>query len=153
MKFAPKKENELSAGNLIPDGTYPFEVIKAVAKQSKAGNDMIVVTLKIFEGDTHGSLLDDYLMESIAFKLFHFCAYSGLTAQYESGTLTAENCVGRTGYAKIGVQKGKAKDDGGFWPDRNTVKDYIRQEMKKAGVVNVTPSKPASKPADDDVPY
>jgi len=153
MKFTPKTEKELAAEGLMAEGTYPLEVVKAAPKQSAAGNDMIVVTLRVFETADSGCLLDDYLMEAVAYKLFHFCAYSGLTKQYEAGTLTADDCVGKSGYVKVGIQKGKKKDDGSgeVWPDRNSVKDYVRQDtLKKAGVI---PAKAPAKDDGEDVPF
>lgn len=144
MQFKPKTEKELAEANMIPDGDYAFEVLNAVAKPSRAGNDMIELTLRIFVGESSRQL-NDYLMEKVAYKLFHFCAYTGLQKQYDAGTLTAEDCLGRSGFLSIGTQKGKPKDDGSgdVWPDRNSVKDYIRTPIKKADVVA-----PTGKPAD-----
>jgi len=127
MNFKPKTEKEIAEANNIPNGDYPFEIIDAANDKSKKGNDMIVVTLRVFVGDSSRQVTD-YLLESMAGKLFHFCSYLGLAKQYQDGTLTAEDCLGKSGFCTIGTQKGKPKDDGSgdFWPDRATVKDYIR---------------------------
>ncbi len=130
MQFKPKTEKEIVEENLIPDGVYPFETIDAEAKKSKAGNDMIEVGLRVFLPDGRERALTDWLLENPAYKLFHFCAYTGLSREYESGSLTAEDCVGRSGFVKVGTQKDKT----GQYPDRNTVRDYVRQEIKKSGV-------------------
>lgn len=46
----------------VPEGTYPLRIVKAEKKQSKAGNPMIVCTLKI-EGaaGAEAPLLNEYL--------------------------------------------------------------------------------------------
>lgn len=146
MKFKPKTEKELAEENMIAPGDYGFEVLNAVSKPSRAGNDMIELTLRVFVGESSRQL-NDWLLESVAYKLFHFCAYTGLQKEYSAGTLTAEDCLGKTGFLTVGIQKGKKKDDGSgdVWPDRNSVKDYIRTPMKKADVV-VNPE--GQKPAD-----
>lgn len=156
MKFQSKTENQLAEANLIPEGTYPFEVIKAIDGKSKSsGADMITLKLKIFQDADSGILLEDYLLESVGYKLFHFCAYNGLTKQYENGTLVAADCEGKTGYVKVGHQAGKDKGDGSgdCWPTKNTVKDYVRQEgLKKTDVLAPAPDKKPAAP-DTDVPY
>lgn len=150
MNFKPKTEKEINEANLIPAGDYAFEVLDAIADQSNAGNDMITLTLRIFVGEGSRQL-NDYLMEKVAYKLFHFCSYMGLSKQYTDGTLKPEDCLGKTGYLSIGIQKGKKKDDGSgeVWPDRNSVKDYIRTPAMKSG--QVVASKVTG--PDEDVPF
>lgn len=134
MQFKPKTEKEIIEENLIADGVYPFECIDAEAKKSKAGNDMIEISLRVFLPDGRERALTDWLLESPAYKLFHFCAYTGLSREYESGSLTAPDCVGRAGFVKVGTQKDKT----GQYPDRNSVRDYARQEIKQGGVTAKT---------------
>jgi len=149
MNFAAKTEKQLKEELLIPAGTYPFEVMTAEDKKSKKGNDMIELTLRIFMPDGRSRQLKDWVMEKMAFKLFHFCAYTGLSLKYEHGTLTANDCVGRSGYVEIEIQEDKAKQ----YPDRNAVGDYVRTpDMKKTDVVasKPTPTTPAPASAEDD---
>ncbi len=154
MQFKAKTEKELAEENLIPEGVYPFEVIKAEAKKSKKGNDMIEMELRIFLPDGKERTLRDWLMEAMGFKLFHFCAYSGLSMKYEAGTLNSHDCEGRSGYAKIEIQEDKT----GQYPPRNSVRDYVRQEIKKTGALApLTPEQignVSAKPAtEEDVPF
>jgi hypothetical protein len=131
MKLTPKTEDQLSQERLCPEGIYPFEVLRAVEGKSKSsGADMITLKLRVFVGAEDTYLIDDYLLDSVAYKLFHFCSYTGLGPKYETGTLSASDCEGKTGQLKMGIQKGKNKDDGSGekWPDRNTVKDYVRPD-------------------------
>ena len=160
MNFAPKTEKQLAEERLIPAGNYPFEVIKAEAKQSKAGNDMIETTIRVFLIDGTSRQLTDWLMEKVAFKLFHFCAYTGLAQQYEAGTLTAGDCEGRSGYVKVIIQQDKK----GEFPDRNSVADYVRSldgKMTSGGIAPVAKAQPTDEQlanltptgADEDVPF
>jgi hypothetical protein len=151
MNFKPKTEKEIAEANNIPNGDYPFEVLNAVNDKSKAGNDMIKLTLRVFVGET-GRQLDDYLLESMPGKLFHFCSYTGLAQKYDAGTLTADDCLGKSGFLTISTSKGKPKDDGSgdFWPDRPNVKDYIRNS---GGVKAAVIAPKADAPGDSDVPY
>lgn len=157
MQFKAKTEKELAEENLIPDGVYPFEVSKAESKRSKAGNDMIEIELRIFTPDGRERGLKDWLMPSMGFKLFHFCAYAGLSQQYEAGSLTSHDCEGKQGFVKIGSQEDKT----GQYPPRNNVRDYVRPEMKKdGGRVQLTESQLANLPqgvpaptTSDDVPF
>ena len=126
MKFQPKTEKELAEANNIPVGDYAFEVLNATDKLSKAGNEMIELTLRVHVGES-ARQAKDYLMEAFGLKLLHFCECTGLHPKYLAGTFTAEDCLGKTGFLIIGVEKGKLKDDGkSTWPDKSTVKDYVR---------------------------
>lgn len=137
MNFKPQTEQEINDANNIPNGDWPFEVLNAVNDKSRAGNDMIKLTLRVFVHDT-ARQIDDYLLESMPGKLFHFCSYTGLAQQYQAGTLTADDCLGKQGFLTISKSKGKPKNDGSgeSWPDRANVKDYIRNASGvKKGVI------------------
>lgn len=140
MKFKPCSEKEIAEANLIPVGTYPFEVMEAEDKLSKAGNDMIQVELRVFMPDGRERGVLDWLMEKVAYKLFHFCTYSGLATEYGNGTLKAADCVGKTGYCSIGVQEDKT----GQYPPRNNVKDYVRPEALRPGAMAPKAAAPAA---------
>lgn len=122
VNFKPKTEKQLVEETLIPAAIYPFEVIEAADKTSKAGNPMIELSLRIFLPDGRERVLKSWIMEKMQFQLFHFCAYTGLQTKYDAGTLAAADCVGRSGYAKIVIQADKK----GEYPDRNSVADYMR---------------------------
>jgi len=173
MKFTPKSEKELAEQNMIPDGVYPFEVINALDTKSKTtGNDMIAIQLRIFGPDNAEPVLKDYLLESYMRKIFNFSKVTGLSANYHAGSLCAADCVGKQGYAKIGTEKGKEKQTaagvctGEFYPDKNTVRDYVvqpsappspaRPQPTEAQMNNTAPAPAgASKAAgpDEDVPF
>lgn len=144
MKFEPKTEKELAEMNLLPEGEYGFEISGAEEKISKAGNEMIVLTVRIFKPDGSFQIITDYLMEALAFKLRHAADACGLTHEYETGILAAENFIGKTGMLKLKIQK----DKNGEYPDKNTVGDYI---VPKDGAPAVKPkgSNAAAETEDD----
>lgn len=146
MQFASKTEQQIQEESLIPAGEYDFTVQEAVEKKSKAGNDMIQLDMDVYVGDRTRPM-KDWLMESMAYKLRHFCYGVGLGAKYDAGTLTAQDCVGKSGKVKI-VQK-----QNGDYGLQNSVKDYVVGESK-AEAAEVPPSikKPAPGGASDSEP-
>lgn len=136
MRFTPKTDEELQTALLCDPGVYQFQVMDAKSKVSKSGNDMIELNIKYW--DIHGKerLVFDYLLESMAYKLKHFCKSVGLLAEYESGAIDHLSLLGKCGQLEIDIQPERAKEGGGYWPPKNVVKDYIVsdkvQEVKKA---------------------
>lgn len=149
MRFTPLTEQQIKALGLITPGDYPFEVIAAEDKVSQSNNDMIKLTLKIWDENGKERQIDDYLLEAMPKKFFHFCRHTGLDEKYQAGSLMAEHCIGKSGYVKIATQKGKKKDDGTYFDDKSGVVDYLPKDTKIA--------KPATSKAepglDDDLPF
>ena len=173
LSFTPKTEEQIAEENLVPDGEYPFEVIKAEeAISKKTGDPMIKLKLCIFtdDGPAGERHVYDYLIQTMDFKLRHFCACTGLLERYETGTLEAEDCNGRTGHCIVKTEK-----QAGYKP-KNAVKDYVvpkqpegsgnpsaaHQSLAKPLAVNVSrsadpkpvaPAAPVTDAAEDDVPF
>lgn len=149
MQFASKTEQQIQEESLIPAGEYDFTVQEAVEKKSKAGNDMIQIDMDVYVGD-RSRPMKDWLMESMAYKLRHFCYGVGLSAKYDAGTLTAQDCVGKSGKVKI-VQK-----QNGDYGLQNNVKDYIvagaKTEEAHTPVPAPQPRRPVPAAADEDGP-
>lgn len=150
MNFQPHSEQEIQAMGLIEEGVYPFEVIEAADKKSKSGNDMIELKLKLWDNLGRERQCFDYLLEAMAFKLRHFCEAVGLLDKYEAGSLQASDCLSRSGKLELVIQEGKQNPNGGTYPNKNSVKDYIKPE---GGAV----SKPSEEAKDDgfsdDIPF
>lgn len=121
MKFTPKSDKELAEERLLPEGTYGFEISGGEDKTSKAGNDMIELTVRVFKPDGSFLLVTDYLMEAILYKVSHAAKACGLEDKYMAGSLSGQDFIGKTGELKLGIQK----DKNGTYPDKNVVKDYI----------------------------
>lgn len=144
MQFTPKTENEIIEAALWPEGVYDFEIVEASDTISKKGNEMIALSLRVYDANGGHRFVNDYLLESMAFKLRH-CAYAcGLGSDYENGFLAAEKFVGRSGKLKLGVEK--PRDD--KYPPKNTVRDYIVGGDEK---ISADDQKVA--PIDDSIPW
>lgn len=149
MKFTPKTDKELAEEKLLPEGEYGFEISGAEEKISKAGNDMIVLTVRVFKDDGSFILVTDYLLESIMYKINHACKACGLFDKYELGELSARDFIGKTGHLKLVIQK----DKNGEYPDKNSIKDYI---VPKEGEKPVKPKGSIAKEKDeleDEIPF
>jgi hypothetical protein len=146
MRFEAKSEEQIERENLMPEGTYDFEVLSAEDTVSKKGNDMIKVNLGLYQGEAMTWKVFDFLLPSMPAKLRHFCDTTGLLAKYEAGTLGAADCKGRAGKVKIIIKP--AKD--GYGP-QNGVDDYVCRQAKP---LTHDPKPPEAKAeADDDIPF
>lgn len=105
--------------NVIPKGQYPFKVVKAEEKTSKAGNNMIALTLKV-----KNVLINDFLMSSLEShreKIYNFCLATGLEEIYENEQLDDYQCHGKEGWASIKIEKDN------YGNDKNVVGWYIKK--------------------------
>lgn len=148
--FNPLSDEQINAIQnraLLTDGIYPF-VVKSVEEQcSKSGILMLKVRLAVVASEHDIRTIIDYLLatEQMMFKLKHFCETIGIADKYEKGGFEPSDCINRSGKVKIGIQKGAAKDDGsGFYPDKNTVKDYVKSD-------EISSPKAKSDEPDDDI--
>lgn len=141
MRFEPKTDQQIDESGLLEPGLYDFEVMEAEEKQSKAGNDMVALILRIEDSDGRGFKVRDWLVgtEANAYKVKHFASSVGLLAEYEKGDLPAGYMVGKTGRCKI-----KIKPANGEYRAGNAVADYI-------GATVEAPK--AKQLVDDDIPF
>lgn len=146
MTFKPKSEKQLTEDRLAKDGDYDFQVLECSDETSKSGNTMIKLKLGIFHGDALRWHVYDYLVPQMEVKLRHFCDCTGLLADYESGTLSAQLCRGRAGRCRIVIEEGE-----GGYQDKNVVKDYILRKAKPLAPPMVQPA--ATGGQEDDVPF
>ena len=83
---------------LLPEGKFSFEVAKAEQKTSKAGNDMIAITLHVYDGKGGSKVfVYDWLTSAFKKKVVDFCRCVGLADILDGGELTATRCLQRTG--------------------------------------------------------
>lgn len=120
MKFTPKTKKEIDSEKILEAGIYPFIITKAEDKVSKAGNDMIVLLMRAYRDDGSFVLVNDYLLESVLYKILHLCENTGLKEKYESGKLEAEDFLHKEGWVKLGIQEETDK-----YAAKNNVKDYV----------------------------
>lgn len=120
MEFKPETDREIEEQMCLAEGNYDCEVFDAIEKVSKNGNPMIELQLRVFADDGSTRLLRDWLLASPSLakrKLSRFCRSVGLDAEYESGHVTAEDCIGRSGRCVI---KREHSDTYGLQPKVDT---------------------------------
>jgi hypothetical protein len=153
FSFNPLTDEQISAvqnRDLLQEGVYPFIVKSMEQQHSKSGNEMLKVRLAVMDPKGDERHIFDYLLatDQMMFKLKHFCESIGLAAKYAEGKFYPGDCIGLSGKVRIGIQKGMPKVDGsGAFPDKNSVKDYIKAEE-----VVVKPAVAASS-FDDDINF
>ena len=153
MKVTPKTEAQLIEESLMPDGVYDFEIVSAVDTKSKAGNDVIKIGLNVFDHEGKPRGMNDYIVDSMEFKIRHAADACKILDKYEAGELLGEDFAGKTGKLRIGKQPDSR--DGTL---RNVVKDYIKRSDAAYGIDAPTgytkPAKSAPTPAiDDEIPF
>lgn len=107
----------------LPAGIYRGIVIDAEEKTSKSGNEMIVLTIETRDPETEAKRrVWDYLvdMDSMAWKLRHFCDAANIADHYEAGDVTAAMCKGSL--VRVSLEIEPAKDQ---YPAKNIVADYL----------------------------
>lgn len=148
MNFTPKTEEEIGF-QLLPAGIYPFVVHHAEDGRSKAGNDMITLTLGVSDGNGGTASVKDYLLEKVEHRLRHFCVGTNLESVYLAGGLTPVACAGQQGYVRLKIEE-RTMGDGRIFKS-NKVDDYIKKdEWPKAGQAAAAP---AVEEEVDDVPF
>jgi hypothetical protein len=126
--FQPLSDEELDAINVIEEGIYDFEVVKAERKTSKSGNPMAAIQLRVWDTQSAVHFIYDYLVFSSVplniRKVKHFCDSVGLAEEYKKGELP-EDLEMRAGKVHIGIEEEKPNPSGGMYPRKNKVVDYV----------------------------
>jgi hypothetical protein len=151
MRVNPKTEEEIQLMSLMAPGVYDFEVVDAKEKVSKSGNEMIELTLTVWDINGKPHTIYDYLLDAMAYKVRHFAEAANLLDKYLAGSINADDCRCVSAKVEIIIQKGGEKFGGGTYPDKNSVKDYI----VKKGNFSVVPSikEIAQDTFNDDIPF
>ena len=149
MKFTPKTEAVLASEGLFPKGEYDFEVIDAKDTESKAGNDMIALTLNVVDAYDARKTVFDFLVstEKAIFKIRQFAAATGMMNLYDVGGFTAEDCIGKTGRCKIVITKSEG------YADKNSVAEYVKATAASAPPAKRQPAMAGAGDIDDEIPF
>jgi hypothetical protein len=148
MQVTPYSEKQIAEMNLWPKGEYPFSIVAAEQKTSKKGNEMIVLSVQIFNAEGRVRTLNDYLLDmpEMAHKLRHAAVVCGLEDKYNAGTLEPFDFVDKTGVAKVGIQKSKDEQ----YADKNVINDYLAADASKPVPV---PQQSAAAELNDEIPF
>jgi len=140
--FDPKNAEEKKF-ICLPKGEYEIEINEVVQKVSKAGNDMLELTITAYAEDGSKVRLFDYIVNgSGIWKLKALCKAVGIEFD---GTLEEQLLVGKRMMAKIDLRKATEQ-----YPEKNQVAEYLYSTVKK-----VEPKPATVKPVvpDDDIPF
>lgn len=125
MRVTPKTEEEVQRNRLLTPGECDFEVRKAENVTSSKGNEMIKLTLEVWDCDSKNAIVWDYLLDKMPHKVRHFCYAVGLGRAYEAGQVDAEQCEGKSGRLLI-----RNSQDPGY-DAKNEVADYVVADRTK----------------------
>lgn len=140
---------------LIPDGEYDFEVESAEDKTSKGGNEMIALTLKVWDHNGAAREIRDWLVNSDAamcqLKIRKFCEATDLMEAYQDGSLNAMMCQGVAGRVAIG-----ATENAQYGP-QNVVEGYLHDSDQEPQAPLGVPAEQTRRAnaalADEDIPF
>lgn len=122
--ISPEKADEQSGSfDPWPAGEYDFTVADAGEERSaSSGNDMIKLTLHVFDRSGNRRTVFDYLVSTDKgqWKVRHFCDAVSMIRQYESGDLNPMDMLNRSGRLKLRVKPAQNS-----YPANNAVNDYL----------------------------
>jgi hypothetical protein len=150
MEYQPRREDELRSAMCLTPGDYDFEVVSAMEKVSKSGNDMIEMQLRVFCEDGSTRLIRDWLVPGSDLgdlKLNRFAHATGLEDLYFEGGLSGLACVGASGKVRLTIQADPK------YGDQSRVKDYVVPtfEETEPAIAETVPDKPAKRSRKKDV--
>ena len=151
MAYTPKTEDQLAKEGLMPNGVYDAEVVETSDKQSKKGNDMFTLKLRVFNDDGSSRFIYDYIVMGTNFgerKLRHAADACGLIDTYNAGSLTAGDFLNTSCKVEVAQQNGTPA----YPTPKNIVSDYISRE--EAGFIKADAVKKVAEIDDGaDIPF
>lgn len=138
MKITPMTDEQIAAEKAKfgpwPRGAYDFEVAAAEDAISKAGNEMIVLELQVFDRNGNRRNMKDWLVDSVPVKLKNVCDAVGLHTAYANGDVASYDFVGRTGKLMLTIERREGYDD------RNKVAGYVPADHAAAPTARQAPT-------------
>lgn len=125
FKYQVLSDEEIdSQRKILLPGTYNFEVMDSTGGNSKSGNHMITLTLKIWDHEGKEHVLKDWLVShpGMIFKIKHFWESVG-KPEFYNGANEPWHFDSQSGKLEIRIQKNK--EDGKEYPK---VYDYIKKD-------------------------
>jgi hypothetical protein len=121
MQFNPEAKRP---NFLLPKGTYNASIEGAEEKVSKKGNPMLVVDLRVYNGE-HSKLITDYIVtggeHAMDWKLAHLVSSTG--GDPSTGSIDPATLIGCPCVVKVRIQPPK-----GDFAEDNKIDDYLTVE-------------------------
>lgn len=146
MPLTPLPKDKLTDMKLLPQGTYDFEVVKAVEGLTKEKQaPMVTLDLRVFKPDGSGAIfVKDWLIDMEVYACQHkiaaFCEATGATE-------VGEACIGLSGQVILGVE-----DNPQYGP-QNKVLGYKLPGASKAAPKREQAAPAAAVEEDDSIPF
>lgn len=128
-----KKMTESREYPLLPEGDYEFTVLDAEDAVSAAGNEMINMTLQVWDESGKDFKVWDRLVftPKALYRIRNFCKANGLDEQWEAREVTTDDVTGVTGTAHIGIDPERVVN-GKTHKAKNVVDYYIEPDAAPA---------------------
>jgi len=138
------KDGEDKGFTVLPSGDYEIEIKNVLEKVSKAGNDMLELSICVYGNDGVESKVFDYIVNpATIYKLKSICRCVGF--EFE-GTIDEQLLIGKRMLANVSVRPPK---DG--YAERNEIKRYLSGMTEASSTA--TSEDLAVTPSDDDIPF
>ena len=138
--------------SLLPAGKYKASILKYEERSSQTGRVSINFTLVITDGQYEKrKLFDDLTVfnpnsaTAVNFGLGRLKQMQ-LAANLGTGPVTEaalEALVGKAFTVDVIVDRGKKRDDGSFWPDRNKIVEYLPEGHQETSQAPAQQAQPA----------
>lgn len=129
LDYDPKQ-----AASCWPEGDYAAVLELVEDKVSKAGNDMQVWTIRIYNDAGNERTIKEYVTASSAFKLRQLAGALGKNAEFKAGKFQADDHIGSGFTAGIIIEAG-----GGEYDDQNKIGKYKSSGTTEAPSIPTTP--------------
>ena len=106
---------------LLDEGEYDFNIIQSSEEVSKAGNEMIKITLNINHSGKEYKI-NDYLLDNS--KTRNIYKSVGLLDLHNTGEVTSDSLYMKKGRCIVSI----SRDETGRYDDKNVVKNYITKK-------------------------
>ncbi len=131
MRVTPvTKEDADKGGGVEPfkAGDYDFIIYMAEEGKSKAGNEMLTLTLNMFNRDGEKRTVKDYITENAQWKMRHMMESIGMARRYDQGIVEPREIEGKPGRCKLRVEPA------GEYPAKNAVVDYLVNKQADSAI-------------------
>lgn len=136
MKFDPEKESRRFA---VKEGICSFLILNAEETKSKAGNQMIKLTVEITDKEGRYCIVFDYLVANAQWKIKNLCESIGEIETYESGEISADMLKNKYSECEVITEE----DPSNQYPPKLKIKKYLKRDEDKSADAEI----------DDDIPF
>lgn len=144
---------------LIKEGIYEGVVTASQDTKSSSGNDMMDVTITVYDENGKPHDIRDFLVftRTMMWKVIHFCDSAGLLKEYEEGKLCSQVAINKRVVVKVSIEEGKEipshklndRPEGSRYPNKNKIDGYIKKEAQ----TTVSNNETKNNLMDDDLPF